>query len=245
MSGWMAVMNSDDRLRLGLAGRPATAVLRVARLPQGRPCVREVAVEVDEVGVGARARRLPVRVHRLDQPEVDAGREGRGRELLDDLHARRLVAVDHADDEHHGAARSTPLDGGDRPAVDRTPDLDHLEGVGRQSGDARERGRRRGDRRRRGGRRGRGGGGGRGDVVAGRRARGDRGARRRLVVVGVGAVVGGVSLASGVVAVQAADDRHGEDGGPSAHSPNVPAGWVRWRRLLARRCGCGPARRQW
>ena len=109
------------------ASRPAT---------ERRPVVREVAVEVDEVGVGAPVGRLPVRVHRLDRAR---GRHRRARAAvassLDDRHAGVLVAVDHADHEHDGAARRPSLDGGDRPTLDRTADLEHLEGVRGQAGE--------------------------------------------------------------------------------------------------------------
>ena len=226
----------DRRLGLRLARRSRAAVLRVTRLPKRRPLVREVAIEVDQVGVGPTLRRLTIGVDRLDQPEVDTRRHRCGRQPLEDRHAVVLVAVDDTDHQHDGATGRSSLDCRDRAALDGSPDLDHADGVvdetcqpGQSARRRRGRARGRRGRRCRAGRcSGRRHVGRRGDRGGDRRRRGRRG-RRALVVVVAGARRGH-------------ERRDGEEGQP-AHRPESTAqamrDGVRRRRVRARPCGCG------
>ena len=95
---------------------------------------REVAVEVDLVGVRTGAVGLPVGVHRGHQPQVDAGRHVHLLEAVHDGGAGVLVAVDHADHHHLGAALRAPLDRGDGAALDGAAQLAPSQHGGRRFG---------------------------------------------------------------------------------------------------------------
>ena len=105
-------------LRLGQ--RPRARPLRRPALPDPEPHRREVAVQVDAVGVLPGPVRDAVRVQVRDEPEVDS----RNRPPLEQPHDRdpgRLVPVDAADDEHDAGAPAH-LDRADRTALRGVPD---------------------------------------------------------------------------------------------------------------------------
>ncbi len=107
-------------LRLGL-GRRAGARLVDAVLVL--PAVREVAVEIDAVGVVARARRGAVGVRVRHEPERGAARRARAAEPLDHRPARLLVAVDGAHHEQlHARAWAAHAQRADRAILLRPPD---------------------------------------------------------------------------------------------------------------------------
>ena len=235
----------DDRLRLGLAGRAGAAVLRVAGLAERRPRVREVAVEVDEVGVGrAAAAAWPSGFIDSTSHRSTPARHRRRRQPLEDRHAVVLVAVDHADHEHHGAARRPPLDRGDRPALDRAADLDDLDGVGRRarrrpaawSSSARRRGASTWS----------------SSVVVVRGAassvvgRGVAGASRSSAPTDVVGAVAAVVVAArrGRPPAPPTQRRPATEPSPDRTGATVGERHVRRRRGRARRCGCARARRR-
>jgi hypothetical protein len=80
---------------------------------------REIAVEIDTVGVTARPGGKTVRVQDRYEPEIDTARDGERPQHCRDRYSRRLVAVDTPDDEHTPRFREEyRRNGGElRPAV--------------------------------------------------------------------------------------------------------------------------------
>src|SRR5207244_10259114 len=108
-------------LALGLRQRVGAGVEQAG---QSLPAPGEVTVEVDPVRVAARVGRAAVRVENRDDPEIESA-WGARLQPAGDRYAGRLVPVDAADDEFPvGAARTSHLDGDDRPAVDGAPEDD-------------------------------------------------------------------------------------------------------------------------
>jgi hypothetical protein len=84
---------------LPLGPRPRSRVLRVPPLADRDPLGAEIAVQVDAAGVLPDAEPVSVAVEVVDDPEIEAGREGSAGESAGDLAALALVPVDAADDE--------------------------------------------------------------------------------------------------------------------------------------------------
>ena len=118
--GWISVMNDSSACVSGWSAGASPGVLAVVEgLGDVVPLVRHVAVEVDAVCVLAGIRCLPVGVHAVDDPQVDAGRDRLGADQLCDLDPFRLVAVDHADQQHGPSSGGAQSIGSDVPAEHR------------------------------------------------------------------------------------------------------------------------------
>src|SRR4051794_2354304 len=122
------------RARLRLARRTGARPLPVADLSDRSPLVREVAVEVDLIRVEPDVGGHAVRVHRIDQPQIDALGYVDGLEAVDDGEAGGLVTMDDADHEHDPSAGLPTANGDDRPALHRPADLPGLDDAGRGCG---------------------------------------------------------------------------------------------------------------
>jgi hypothetical protein len=116
----------DERVRqprLGLGQRPGARVLLVAGPSSRPPLPGEVAVDVDAVGILARASGDAVGVEVVDHPQIDPGDRAGVAQRAGDRDAGRLVAVNAPDDEDGGLrVRRPDLDGRDRPVIDRPPE---------------------------------------------------------------------------------------------------------------------------
>ena len=90
----------------------------------GLPIGREVPVEVDATSVRPGAVGVAVRVDGRDDPHVEAVGDGGGvAQVLGDLDAGLLVAVDRADHQHRHAPCRADTGGDDRTALRAAADL--------------------------------------------------------------------------------------------------------------------------
>src|SRR5206468_9050742 len=109
-----------QRPRLGLRRRARPGVVDASEVP---PAPREVAVEVDAVGVAARAGGTAVGVGAVDQEELDTGRRRDRTQRAGDRDPRPLASMDAPDDENlaRRVGRADAVDD-DRPPADRVAD---------------------------------------------------------------------------------------------------------------------------
>jgi hypothetical protein len=143
-SEWLVKEDRDPRpqaqdepvgdARFGLRQGTRARILLIARCPRGAPPVGEVAIEINAVGVLARIGSGSVRVEVVEDPQIDAPRDGHGVKATGHRYPRALISVDSTHDQDSAAReRISQLLRADRPVLDGVPEqqrLTHRTGAG-------------------------------------------------------------------------------------------------------------------
>jgi hypothetical protein len=94
--------------RFGLRQRARAGILLIARSSSGTPAVGKVAIEIDAAGVLACVGGGPVGVQVIQDPQIDAPRDGHGVQATGNGDPRALVPMDATHDEDSTAGDRIP-----------------------------------------------------------------------------------------------------------------------------------------